>query len=763
MPKADPRYVCPRCGGKLKFSHEDDVGQKWFRCEKCGEYTSSPIWKKQLPEINLDEINGLKGLTIDEERLFLAVKRKGKLWKFRLVDVFGGWNPVTAWTSLLDPEDLRSSRRAKTIRDELKREYGDCSPLESIIGIVQDNAEKLQNEKEPEREVEETSAKIKQQAQELLEDPKLLYKISKDMEKWIVGEQQSRLLQFVLCVSCMSKRDYAFQIVSGESAGGKSWKTEHVLNYLPKEYYRKVGRLSKTSLEYLKDQNFDLLWIQEQRGGKQASDSIRLSSIEDGGTKIWVTERNPDSGRFETHEYRVPGRSIITTTVNTNIDPQDLTRSWLFGVDETSTQTENIVNYQTEEAANPLEFKNALGLADPDLRPVVHEALRQLEWDYVVVVPFVENLKKFVNTQVLRTRRDFKKLIRLIRVVTLIHQKQRPSFTIKDKKFLVSLPQDAYISLTLAWEIFQRTAMGLDQREQKVIDVLKDVECLTRRQVAQKCRKSMTWAENMLKSLVDKGYVDEDVTSKAYHYSLRLQSEKKDFNHTLSDTDTLEALEMENKVESFVSQPCVTVTPVRVFNKREYVNPITGIIHKSPTTLTLTHEPSEQETGSSSKKKPADVSVSDGDTLERPKSEKTLKAKIETKAHSGILLEEFSDDKVAVIRVLDPPAQSKCARCHQRKTLPKQAEYADGTSWAPICEDCTEALNEKLRERAPGKLASGNMLHALRNKFPEKFVDVEFSNFIVKQGWTQTEAESFLKTLEKDGAIFKITEGWRWA
>jgi hypothetical protein len=126
-------------------------------------------------------------------------------------------------------------------------------------------------------------------------------------------------------------------------------------------------------------------------------------------------------------------------------------------------------------------------------------------------------------------------------------------------------------------------------------------------------------------------------------------------------------------------------------------------------------------------------------------------------------LEPFADDKVTTVDDLNPPDQGECARCHQRKTLPKQAKYSDGTSWAPLCEDCGEALRKKLRERAPSKLASGDMLKLLRNRFPEKFAEIEFSKFIVQQGWTQSEGEAYLKTLEKDGAIFKTDEGRRWA
>jgi len=36
-------FICPNCGAaSLKLDHVDDVGQKWFKCEKCGHQTAKP-------------------------------------------------------------------------------------------------------------------------------------------------------------------------------------------------------------------------------------------------------------------------------------------------------------------------------------------------------------------------------------------------------------------------------------------------------------------------------------------------------------------------------------------------------------------------------------------------------------------------------------------------------------------------------------------------------------------------------------------------
>jgi len=45
-------YVCPACGGKLRLDHEDDIGTKWFACEKCGQQSAKP---KSAARIRLEE------------------------------------------------------------------------------------------------------------------------------------------------------------------------------------------------------------------------------------------------------------------------------------------------------------------------------------------------------------------------------------------------------------------------------------------------------------------------------------------------------------------------------------------------------------------------------------------------------------------------------------------------------------------------------------------------------------------------------------
>lgn len=61
-------YNCPHCGGKVKLDHEDDIGTKFFKCEKCGEQSSKlksaqrKKWEKAIkPTYLLHPAGGLTG------------------------------------------------------------------------------------------------------------------------------------------------------------------------------------------------------------------------------------------------------------------------------------------------------------------------------------------------------------------------------------------------------------------------------------------------------------------------------------------------------------------------------------------------------------------------------------------------------------------------------------------------------------------------------------------------------------------------------
>lgn len=381
-------------------------------------------------------------------------------------------------------------------------------------------------------------------------------------------------------------------------------------------------------------------------------------------------------------------------------------------------------------------------------------------------IPFAENLITILESERSESRRDPDKLCDLISLIAWIRRFQKSSNSRDEADIL-----DLYFALQIGLDAITQTISELDEKEQKIFMAVKEAGMteVTVKRVANETRIPYKTCYRYLEKLIDKGFLLKDKIQGRNVYSVFSEKKPRDLIITQGRNFENPELLMKFILDPFqgfsLSHQDTDTTSLVDPITGEKVNVTTGEDEEAVITVENTTHPYPYEKVRSSER-------SEETLLETEKEPKQLlpsgmisspKAKNENKVILDIPSEEFSDDKVAVIGDLNPPDQGNCARCHQRKTLPKQAKYSDGTSWASICEDCAGALNEKLRERAPSKLASGDILNLLRNTFPEKFVDVEFSDFIVKHGWTQAEAEVFLKALERHGAIFKVPGGWRWS
>lgn len=85
-------------------------------------------------EITYSELkSGIKGIGLGCEDWLLIVKKAGK-WRFSLWNLMP-YEALTGWISLNTPEDLRTSRKAKIIRDNLKSRWGNASEIIEWIVI----------------------------------------------------------------------------------------------------------------------------------------------------------------------------------------------------------------------------------------------------------------------------------------------------------------------------------------------------------------------------------------------------------------------------------------------------------------------------------------------------------------------------------------------------------------------------------------------------------------------------------------------------
>jgi len=71
-------YVCPSCDSQVKFSHDDDIGTQWYKCQKCGlvSWRLKSVEKEKLLEflrdlarpIKLDELTEILETTVKYDK-----------------------------------------------------------------------------------------------------------------------------------------------------------------------------------------------------------------------------------------------------------------------------------------------------------------------------------------------------------------------------------------------------------------------------------------------------------------------------------------------------------------------------------------------------------------------------------------------------------------------------------------------------------------------------------------------------------------------
>lgn len=145
-----------------------------------------------------------------------------------------------------------------------------------------------------------------------------------------------------------------------------------------------------------------------------------------------------------------------------DLDQEFATRNFIFPVDESQHQTDLIQreNFtETERIINKITGKVEYDYKYQQLK----KALTLLEL-YTVLIPYENALIRIFPTTEVRTRRDSKKLITLIKESALLFQYQRPKGTLNGQPVLIATWQDLQHALEYGGKILEATLTGMDTR-----------------------------------------------------------------------------------------------------------------------------------------------------------------------------------------------------------------------------------------------------------------------------------------------------------
>ncbi|OQW97660.1 MAG: hypothetical protein BWK74_06010 [Desulfobacteraceae bacterium A6] len=273
----------------------------------------------------------------------------------------------------------------------------------------------------------EPSEEEKARALALLKNPDMFTEILADLETiGVTGEETNKLTGYLAAVSRKLEEPLSV-LIQSRSAAGKSTLQDVILSLVPDEDYVKYTRITDQALFYKDEDSLahKILAIEEEAGMGGAAYSIR--NIQS-SKKITVaaTGKDPGTGKMRTEEYTVNGPvAVMITTTAAELEGETASRFLFLTIDESSQMTQAIHKMQRD--AETLD-----GLVRKQKSQHIvkkHQNAQRLLKPLTVVNPFTGYLS-YPNRS-LRTRRDHKKYLGLIRTVAYLHQYQREIKTVE--------------------------------------------------------------------------------------------------------------------------------------------------------------------------------------------------------------------------------------------------------------------------------------------------------------------------------------------
>lgn len=320
-------------------------------------------------------------------------------------------------------------------------------------------------------------------AYEFLESTDLLNKIKYVLDELIVGEDDNKLLIFLLALSKDFPNDKGRPkeerwnihgdpqtqaiLLNCDSSSGKSYIAKQILKLFPDENVSIHSRISKSALNYYVDKDMDgqVVMIEELQSIDDSSNQLRLW-ISEGYLKLTTVEKvkTPDGEEHQLIEKMTKGLPcFITGTAEDTVEHQLNTRMWMLSLDLSAEQTSKILDYQDRISRQEVVIPEA------EIR-VIQDSLSNLK-QYHFINPFSDRELLNIPRDEIRVRRDYQKFLTLMYCVAYLHQYQRLIVeNDKGQQFIVCELQDYLIAREVSEKTLTATFMGLSNAQ---IDVLK--------------------------------------------------------------------------------------------------------------------------------------------------------------------------------------------------------------------------------------------------------------------------------------------------
>ena len=397
---------------------------------------------------------------------------------------------------------------------------------QNIDFSIEDKATKKPDEPKPKATSQEPIAFLK--TKDLLK--RLNVQIGKS---GIVGEENSRLLLFLIIISYMNKSPI-HAIVQGSSGSGKTHIISRIADLMPGEDVLRFTRITESSLYNWGE--FDLfrkIIIIEDLDGLKEDALYALRELISNQFLSSSVSMKDKKGNNKSTRKEVKGQfSSLSATTKGETYEDNMSRSFLIAVDESKEQTTRIIENQNKRNAgeiDPKESQKAVQFIQGMVRNLKH---------YEVINPYATKLQ--LPEKVHKIRRLNEMYQAVIKQVTFLNQYQRQ--LTKDNQLITEI-EDIEQATEILFESIILKVDELDGSLRQFFERLKkyvknDNEEFILRDIRQDLSISKTQIFRYIQTLLELEYIKQigGFSNKGIRYKIcywdnyqKLRSEIKDF------------------------------------------------------------------------------------------------------------------------------------------------------------------------------------------------------------------------------------------
>jgi DNA primase len=399
--------------------------------------------------------------------------------------------------------------------EDLAQKIAILEDLDNIETTEEENIrEKIANTRQP-KAMSLPDAGQTQEPILFLKTPQLLQRLNTIIgQAGIVGEENSRLLLFLIVISYMNKSPI-HGIVQGSSGSGKTHAIKIIVEMMPQEDVLKFTRITESSLyNYGEFDLFRKIIVIEDLDGLKEDALYALRELISNQSLSSLTSIKDKKGNSKGTRKEVKGQfSSLSATTKGELYEDNMNRSFIIAVDESEAQTQRIIDYQNKRITgeiDPKQEKKAIAF--------IAQLVRNLK-NYEVQNSFASKIQLPNNV---RNKRRLNEMFQsVIKQITILNQYQRQ--LTKDGKLITTI-EDIENAIEILFESVVLKADELDGSLRQFFEKLKNAfkeEQFTRFDAMEVTGLKKSQLQVYLNELIKYEYIKQlGFANKGYKYKI---------------------------------------------------------------------------------------------------------------------------------------------------------------------------------------------------------------------------------------------------